>query len=124
MRGNLLAAFDYDCGRLRQRRAYEHHRPRASAAAAERHAVTIAFDHANSIKRNAEEIGENLRVGRSMAHAEVQRARDNRYGAVGLEMNGTELLAWGRGHLEIAANPYSAQETPFFTFAFAPFEIG
>src|SRR5207342_3610595 len=96
----------------------------ASAAAAEGHAVAVAFDHMDAIKRNAEQIGEDLRISGGVAHSKIKRAGDNCHSAVGLKMNSTELLTGRSSHFKIAANAKAAQKPSLLALALAFLKTG
>ncbi len=119
MRSDLLAALDHNGRGFSERGPDKHHRARAATAAAESHPVTVALDHADTVKRNSEKVGQYLRVGRCVTHPEVERAGNDRHRAVGFEMDGAEFLA-GRGrNLKITADAESAQQAALLALALA-----
>src|SRR5262249_61232074 len=105
--------------RLRPPPSDKHHRARPAAAAAERHAIAVAFDHADKLERHAEQIRQNLRISRRVTHAEVERAGDDRDRAIRFEMHRAELLAGSGGDFEVATDAEPAQQTALAAFALA-----
>ena len=120
----MLAALDHNCRRFSERGADKHHRTRAAAAAAERHPVAVAFHHSDAVERNAEQVAQYLRIGRCMAHAEIERAGNDGHRAVGIEMDCAEFLAGRCRHFEITADAESAQQAALLAFALALLESG
>src|SRR5262245_66129489 len=59
-----------------------------------------------------------------MTHAKVERTGDDRHRSIGFEMDGAQFLSGRPCHLEIAANPQSAQQAALFAFAPALVETG
>ena len=110
MRGNLLAAVDDLVGGLHRCAAPLRASPSASRRCRRRNAaIAVAFHQPDAVKRNAELVGKDLRVRRRVAHAEVERAGDDRNRAIGLETDRAELLAWRCRDFEIAADTETAQ---------------
>ena len=122
MRCDLLAALDNHARGFGERRAHEHHRTRTAAAAAETHAVAVAFHDANAIERDGEHVGEHLRIGGGVAHAEIHGAGDDGDHAIGVEMHGAEFLAAAGSDFQIAADADAAQKPALLAIALAPLE--
>src|SRR5258705_257480 len=92
MRGELLAALDHFGAGFDQRGAGVHEALRAARAAAHDQRVTVALDKPDLVERDAELLMQDLREGGGVAHAEVERAAEDRDAAIGLEHDAAELL--------------------------------
>src|SRR4029078_13178466 len=97
----------------------KHPRATAATAASERHSVAVTVDHTDAVERNAEEIGQHLRISGRVTHPEVERTTYDGHRAVGFEVGGAEFLPGCCTHLEIAAHSKSAQQATLLAFTFA-----
>lgn len=82
----------------------------AAGAAAGDQPVAVALDEADLVEGHAERGMQNLREGRPMALAIVERARDDADRAVFLEMQSAHLVHRRRRHLQVATDAASAQQ--------------
>src|SRR5689334_16572135 len=121
---DLFAAVAETGRRLWARRADKQQRSSPAAAAAKCHAVAVAFHHPDAVKRDAQKIGEDLRICRGVAHAEIERACNDRDRAIRLEMDRAEFLAGRRGDFQVTPDTETAQQSALFAFALALFESG
>src|SRR5439155_781418 len=116
---DFLAALDDGVGGFDDRSAARGDRPGSSRAAAGDELVAVPLEQPDALERNAEALAQHLSERRGMALAVIERAGDQRHRAVRLEADATHLLARGRGHFQIAADPEPAQLAPLAALALA-----
>src|SRR5262245_40185920 len=119
MRGDLLALLDHLGSRLHDRSAAVHDRFRAAGTATRQELVAVALQEANAFERNAEPVAQYLREGRRVSLPVVERAGDDRDGAVRFEADAAHFLAWRRGDLEEASDAKPAKLPALAALAFA-----
>ena len=81
--------------------------------------VAVALHQADFLERDAELLAQHLRERRGVAHAEIERAGEQRDAAVGLEDDAAELLRRRRGDFEEAADAEAAQLAALLALALA-----
>ena len=109
VRGDLLALLDHLGGGFHDRSAAMHGALGAARAAAVEEAVAVALHQPDRLERDAEPLAEDLRKRRSVAHAEIERAGEQRDRSVALKNDAAQFFRWRRGHFEIAADAEPAQ---------------
>ncbi len=119
VRGDLLALLDHLGGRFDDGGAAVHDRLRAAGAAAGEQLVAVALQQPDALERHAELLGQHLRERRGVALAVVERAGDDRDGAVGLEADAAHLLRWRCGDFEEAAEAETAHLAALAALALA-----
>ena len=124
MRGDLLALLDRLVGGLHDRRAGQHRRARDAGAAAGDELIAVALHELDAVERHAELLGEDLREGRGVALAVVERAGDDGDSAVVVEADAAHFGGAGGGGLDVAADAETAQSAGFLALALALLESG
>ena len=92
MRGDFLAALDHLGAGFDQRGAGVHEALRAARAAAHDQPIAVALEQPDLVERDAELLVQDLRKWGGVAHAEVERAAEDRDAAVGFEYDTAQLL--------------------------------
>src|SRR6185503_15922844 len=86
--------------------------------------VAVALQETDTVERNAELVGQDLCEGRGVALAVVERAGDDRDGAVVLEAQSAHFGGAGGGRLDVAADAEAAQLAGLLALALALLEAG
>ncbi len=122
MRGDLLAVLDDLVGRLHDGGAAHGRRARTAGAAAGDQLVAVALQQPDAVERDAELVGQNLRKGRRVALAVIERAGDDGHRAVVLEADAALFGGHRRGGLDIAGDAEAAQLAGALAVALARLE--